>query len=116
MPPEQFDLLEEMPFVLGDGDPGAVVLETSGAPALITVVVRVEHPLDLPHADFFKVIDDGARPGVDEQAAVTRGDAVDVAGVGPAKYALRYLDPGHGRLTLLQAARAAYGTTGRTRE
>ena len=52
---------------------------------MIAVVMRVEHPLDLPHADFFEAVDDGAGPGVDEDAAVTRGDAVDIAGVGPAE-------------------------------
>ena len=59
--------------------------------------MRMEHPLDLAHADFFEAVDDGARPGVDEDAAVTGGDAVDIAGVGPAEDSWGDGEPGHGR-------------------
>ena len=98
--PEKLGLLEEMPFVLGHGDLGAMFPEAPGAPTLIAVVMRMEHPLDLPHADFFEVVDDGARPGVDEDAAVTRGNAVDIAGVGPAKDSWGNRDPSHERLVM----------------
>ena len=94
--PEELGLIEEMPFVLGHGDLGAMFPEASGAPRLIAVVMRMEHPLDLAHADFFEAVDDGAGPGVDEDAAVTGGDAVDIAGVGPAEDSWGDLGPGHG--------------------
>ena len=96
--------------MLGHGDPGAMFPEASGSPRLIAVVMRMEHPIDLAHADFFEAVDDGARPGVDEDAAVTGGDAVDIAGVGPAKDSRGDLGPRHGRVTLI------FGVGGRVRD
>ena len=83
--PEEFGLVEEVAFVLGDGDFGTVFAEAWGAPGLVAVVVGVEDPLDLADADFFQVVDEGAGAGVDEDGAVAGGYAVGVAGVGEAE-------------------------------
>ena len=94
--PEEFGLVEEVAFVFGDGDFGAVLAEAGGAPGLVAVVVGVEDPLDLAYADFMQVVDEGAGADVDEDGAVAGGDAVGVAGVGEAVDARRDLGPGHG--------------------
>ena len=60
-PPEQLSLLEEVPFVLGDGDAGAVAPEPGSAPALVAVVVRVQHPLDALDPGRAQVVEDGSR-------------------------------------------------------
>ena len=94
--PEEFGLVEEVAFVFGDGDSGAVPAEARGAPGLVAVVVGVEDPLDLAYADFLQVVDQGAGAGVDEDGAVAGGDAVGVAGVGEAVEVGGDLGPGHG--------------------
>ena len=111
--PEEFGLLEEMAFVLGHGDLGAMFPEASGSPGLVAVVVGVEDPLDLPDADFLQVVDEGAGAGVDEDGAVAGGYAVGVAGVGEAEDAGGDLGPGHGGLGWVWGVGAGYGNGGR---
>ena len=70
MLPEEFGLVEEVAFVFGDGDFGAVPAEAGGAPGLVAVVVGVEDPFDLADANFIQMVDEGAGAGVDEDGAV----------------------------------------------
>jgi hypothetical protein len=49
--------------------------------ALIAVMVRVQHPLDLADSGLPEVLEDAARTEVDQEPAVTPDQEVDVAGV-----------------------------------
>ena len=80
--PEQLGLLEEMAFVPGDRQPGSRLDQPGIAPALVAVVVGVEHPLHLGAADLPQGVQHGAGAGVDQQRRLAVLDDVDVAGVG----------------------------------
>ena len=107
--PEEFGLVEEVAFVFGDGDFGAVLAEARGAPRLVAVMVGVEDPLDLVDANFLEVVDDVAGAGVDEEGAVAGGDAVGIAGVGEAVDAGGDLGPGHGGIGVGWGLGEGYG-------
>ena len=80
-PPEGVGLGEKGGLALGHRDRDAARLEEVVALALVAVVVRVEHPVDLAHAGLGEVLEDPARAEVDQEAPVPPGEEVDVARV-----------------------------------
>ena len=80
-PPERLGLREQCSLARRHRDLRAVLHQPRIALALVAVVMGVEHPLDLLDADLGEMVEDGARPGVDEQAGLAVAQQEDVAGV-----------------------------------
>ena len=49
------------------------------SPTLIPVMVGMQNPVDLAYADLAKMLGDGSRSGIDQQAAIGYQDLVSVA-------------------------------------
>ena len=68
--------------------------ETRVALALITMVVRVQHPFDLLHTDLGEVVEYRAAAGVDEQRGLPVLEEEDVAGIAKPEQVRRKLREG----------------------
>ena len=80
-PPERVGLGEERCLPLGYRDRDAPCGQEMVPLALIAVMVRVQHPLDLADSRLPEVLEDAARAEVDQESAVTPDQEVDVAGI-----------------------------------
>jgi hypothetical protein len=87
--PEELRLVEEVPLVLGDGEARALLEQARRPPALVAMVVRLQHPFDARDPERPQAIEHGARPRIDDERGVAVHHHVGVAGVGEREQVLR---------------------------